>query len=173
MYFEAKMKGKNYKINVNEEASHWSVSIQEENKEWVHHDIQKNDYQTLEDTISLLFKDQSYLIDVIHGDVDYEVYTRGSYRSIQIFNDEMLLHESLKGGSRGFSQKDLKSGMPGKIIQIKVKEGDSVQEGDPLLVMEAMKMENELRAPSEAKIKKIHVSGGDAVEKGTVLIEFA
>ena len=62
--------------------------------------------------------------------------------------------------------------MPGKIIEIFVKEGDIVKANKPLLIMEAMKMENEMRATRDVKIKEIKVKQGDSVESGAVLIKF-
>ena len=60
--------------------------------------------------------------------------------------------------------------MPGKILQLKVKEGDSVSDGDTLLILEAMKMENEIFASTSGKIKKINVSANDMVDTGDVLL---
>lgn len=60
--------------------------------------------------------------------------------------------------------------MPGAIIDIKVKEGASVKAGDLLLVLEAMKMENEIKSPSSGIIKQIAVKNGDHVDAGDVLI---
>ena len=62
--------------------------------------------------------------------------------------------------------------MPGKIVKVAVKKGDVVKEGEPLLVMEAMKMENEIRASHDVKIKEILVKEGANVESGVVLITF-
>ena len=62
--------------------------------------------------------------------------------------------------------------MPGLIIDLKIKAGDTVQQGDPLLILEAMKMENILKSPGEGVIKNLKVKKGDHVEKGQVLIEF-
>jgi biotin carboxyl carrier protein len=62
--------------------------------------------------------------------------------------------------------------MPGIILGIAVKEGDEVNAGDPILVLEAMKMENEIHAPRAGKIKKIHVSEGAEVHSGSALVEF-
>ena len=64
----------------------------------------------------------------------------------------MLLHQSLKKGGGFGADLELKSGMPGKIIQIFVKEGDVVKAQKPLLIMEAMKMENEMRASRLARV---------------------
>lgn len=172
MYFEAELKGKNYKIDVVESSTHWLISMAEDNQDWIHYEIKKSDFKKAESYISFLFKGSSYLIDVIGQDTDYAVYTRGSYRNIKIFNDEMLLHRSLKGGSGLNSELDLKAGMPGKIIEIFVKPGDKVKQGSPILIMEAMKMENEMRASRDLTIKEVLVKQGDSIESGAVLVIF-
>ncbi|MGQ0539964.1 MAG: acetyl-CoA carboxylase biotin carboxyl carrier protein subunit [Gemmatimonadaceae bacterium] len=63
--------------------------------------------------------------------------------------------------------------MPGLIVRVSVSEGDSVHAGQSLVAMEAMKMENELRAQSAGTVRAVHVSAGMAVEKGTLLVELA
>jgi glutaconyl-CoA/methylmalonyl-CoA decarboxylase subunit gamma len=63
--------------------------------------------------------------------------------------------------------------MPGKIVKIFVKPGDELKEGDPILIMEAMKMENEMRAASPVKIKEILVKEGENVETGATLVTYA
>lgn len=172
MYFEAELNGKKYKVDVNEQKLAWKLSLQEEGKDWVHYDISKNDYKKAEQYISFLFQGKSYLIDVIGQDTEYTVFTRNSFRTIKVFNDEMLLHESLKKGGGFGGDQELKSGMPGKIIEIFAKEGEIVKANKPLLIMEAMKMENEMRASRDVKIKGIMVKQGDSVESGAVLIKF-
>lgn len=61
--------------------------------------------------------------------------------------------------------------MPGMIVRVHVKVGDAVEAGQPVVVMEAMKMENELRAPAAGTVKAVIAEPGKAVEKGTVLVE--
>ncbi len=68
--------------------------------------------------------------------------------------------------------KDVKAPMPGSILNIIVSEGDEVNLGDQLLVLEAMKMENVIKAPGEGKVGKIHISEKENVEKNQVLISF-
>ena len=172
MYFEAELKGKKFRVDVTEHRTTWKVSLQEEGKDWIHYDISKNDYKEAEQYISFLFGGKSYLIDVIGQDTEYTVFTRNSFRTIKVFNDEMLLHESLKKGGGFGGDQELKSGMPGKIIEIFAKEGEIVKANKPLLIMEAMKMENEMRATRDVKIKEIRVKQGDSVESGAVLIKF-
>ena len=60
--------------------------------------------------------------------------------------------------------------MPGKIIRVLVKEGDKVQEGNVLCVLEAMKMENELRASKSGAVKEVAVEPGSDVEMDEVLV---
>ncbi len=69
--------------------------------------------------------------------------------------------------------KELKSPMPGKIVALMVNEGDEVKPGQPLLVLEAMKMENTLQSISEGKVEKILVEKGTSVNKNDILIKFA
>lgn len=71
---------------------------------------------------------------------------------------------------KGF-KKDLISPMPGSIVKINVKEGDTVKKGQVVIVLEAMKMENELKATNDAKISKILVEEKNSVDKGQTLIK--
>jgi biotin carboxyl carrier protein len=172
MYFEAELHGKSYKVDVVETRHNWKISLQQEGSDWIHYDISKQDYKRRESYFSFLFKGISYMIDVVGSDTEYTVFTRNSFRTIPIFNDEMLLHESLKRGGGFGGDSELRSGMPGKIIEIFVKAGDTVKANKPLLIMEAMKMENEMRATDEVKIKEVCVKQGDSVEAGAILIKF-
>jgi len=68
------------------------------------------------------------------------------------------------------ASKDLRAPMPGKVLEVLVEEGQTVQEGDAMLVLEAMKMENVLRAGAPGVVAVIGVEAGKAVEKEAVLI---
>ena len=61
--------------------------------------------------------------------------------------------------------------MPGKIIQVLVSPGDQVDEGDVVCILEAMKMENELKAPGTGTVAAVHAQAGQDVEMGAVLVE--
>lgn len=65
------------------------------------------------------------------------------------------------------------SPMPGEIIALVVKTGDTVNEGDVLLILEAMKMENEITAPRAGTISAVHITAGDTVSSGDLLVEIA
>lgn len=62
--------------------------------------------------------------------------------------------------------------MPGLVVRVDVKAGDRVMSGQPLVVIEAMKMENDLRAPADGVVRVVRASPGMAVEKGATLVEF-
>ncbi len=172
MYFQAESDGKKFEINVVETKSEWRVSLKAEGGEWVQHDILKENYRDIDDTVSFLFKNSSYLVDVTGSGTDYTVFARGAFRNVKIFNEERILHESLKGGGSFGAGDLLTAGMPGKISKIFVKTGDLLNAGDPVLVMEAMKMENEMRAGGSVRVKHIHVKEGDTVESGAQLVSF-
>jgi acetyl/propionyl-CoA carboxylase alpha subunit len=63
--------------------------------------------------------------------------------------------------------------MPGLVVRVLINTGSEVVAGQPLVVMEAMKMENELRAPASGRVTGVRVKPGDAVEKGAVLVDLA
>ena len=67
--------------------------------------------------------------------------------------------------------REIKAPMPGLVLDIHVEVGQEVAEGDKILILEAMKMENSILVHTNARIKTIHISKGQAVEKGQVLIE--
>ena len=172
MFFEADLRGKHFKIDITETKRAWKINLQEEAKDWVRYEISKDDYKLVENVISLIFQGNSYILDCVGSGTEYNVYTRSAYSNVTIYNDETILHESLKkGGSFGGGDK-LQSGMPGKIVKVLVKAGDVVKQNQPILIMEAMQMDNEMRASHDTKIKEVQVKAGDSVESGQTLITF-
>lgn len=71
----------------------------------------------------------------------------------------------------GSADSAIRAVMPGKIVRVMVEPGQRIEEGTPVCVLEAMKMENEHRAHSDCIVKAVHVKPGDDVEKGRVLVE--
>lgn len=100
-------------------------------------------------------------------------------RLIQIQGQQFELTESLQDsdgffGGSGRSEEDelrIKAPMPGKVIKISVNEGEEVRKNQTLVIVEAMKMENEIKASLEAVVKKIHAAAGDLVDTDTPIIE--
>jgi len=72
----------------------------------------------------------------------------------------------------GLADATLAAPMPGLVLDIRVSEGQQIKKGEPLVVIEAMKMENILKARFDATVKSVKVSPGQSVDKGAVLLEF-
>lgn len=85
---------------------------------------------------------------------------------------DLLLEQMGMSASNTAKASKLKAPMPGKVLDVMVQSGQTVAKGEGLLVLEAMKMENVLKAEQEGIIKSVNVSVGDAVEKNNVLIDF-
>ncbi|MDD5014252.1 MAG: biotin/lipoyl-binding protein [Atribacterota bacterium] len=75
-----------------------------------------------------------------------------------------------KTPSAAVAGEEVAAPMPGKVLQLKVSEGDSVKDGDTLLILEAMKMENEIITNTSGSIKKINVAVNDMVDTGDILM---
>jgi biotin carboxyl carrier protein len=105
-------------------------------------------------------------------DRSYTVKVNSTPYEVKIFNELDLLIEEM-GLSLAAAQiiNDIKAPMPGMILDVQVKAGDEVEEGDYLLVLEAMKMENTLTAPRDGVVKTVTVEKGQTVDKNQLLIE--
>ena len=172
MFFQAELRNKKWVIEVFENQKHFKILLQKEGEDKQEFEVPKTDYQLTDDAISFLFENKSYMLNVVQKGIETTVYTRGSYRQIKLYNEEMLLHESLKGRGELGKAYNLTSGMPGKIVKVLVKEGDRVSAGQTILIMEAMKMENDMKAQQDVTIKKINVSEGQSIESGAILVEY-
>ncbi len=138
----------------------------------------KEEVEMLEPGRFLLRKDDKVYEIFLLGESDdgkeMELQINQHYFKVSIQNELDQLLNTLGFKSNDIKKiKELKSPMPGKIVAIMVKEGDEVKAGQPLLILEAMKMENALQSVSEGKIEKITVEKGASVNKNDILIKFA
>ena len=90
----------------------------------------------------------------------------GSLKTVQLLTEEHLLYNELTRAPSSETESSIRSKMPGKIVEIHVKNRESVKEGDLLLVIEAMKMENEIRSSVKGTVQKIYVKENQTVEAG-------
>ena len=104
----------------------------------------------------------------------YALWTDGHRFEVEALDERRrTIHDLTGQGAADRGPKALMAPMPGLIVRLNVKVGDAVQPGQPLVVMEAMKMENELRATAAGTVSVLRVAVGTAVEKGTVLVELS
>jgi len=124
----------------------------------------------------VLYNNKTYLVHLIEYDKatkQVKVSINNKITSFSIKTElDNLLHSLGLDKINTQKMQDLKAPMPGLIVDVKVKEGQAVQQGDALLVLEAMKMENVIKATGSATVKSIKVNAKDKVEKNTILIEF-
>jgi acetyl/propionyl-CoA carboxylase alpha subunit len=125
----------------------------------------------------ILHAGRSYTAEVVSAEFATKVFQfkiNGQLLELQAKDRFDLLLDKL-GMSNAAASKvnELKAPMPGLIVDIRVAPGQAVQKGDPLLVLEAMKMENILKAPSDGIVGAIKIGLRDNVTKGQVLIQFS
>jgi pyruvate carboxylase subunit B len=102
----------------------------------------------------------------------YTLWVDGFRYEVEALDERTRAIRDLSGASSTVSgPAPLKAPMPGLVVRVSVKSGDVVAAGQGLVVMEAMKMENELRASSAGRVKTVHVQPGTAVDKGALLVE--
>lgn len=122
----------------------------------------------------ILVDGQSYRAELMEANFHQKTFTikmNGSRYVIQLADiyDQMVERLGLKVAS-GQAVKDAKAPMPGLVLSIAVTEGQEVKAGEPLLILEAMKMENVLKAVADGVVQSIVVKEGSAVDKGQLLV---
>lgn len=128
-----------------------------------------------ENQFHLIDKNQSFDVRLKKSDFyekKYTVLINDTEYKVTISNqlDLQISKMGLQAGNVN-KENDLKAPMPGLIVSIETKQGEKVNEGDGLLILEAMKMENTLVAPKDGVVKTIAVKTGAKVEKNELLIE--
>lgn len=120
---------------------------------------------------SLLIDQRSFTVDVAVKEDTYTVACGGKSVRLQLLDERRALRPGEGSGSGRDGGKKVRSFMPGKVVAVLVAIGDEIAKDQGLLVIEAMKMENEIRAATTGKVKEIRVAPGQAVESGELLIE--
>ena len=124
----------------------------------------------------LLLNHKSYNLEVVthnkkSGEITVKVNNRVVKVEVKTALDELLNKMGFSTNNVGRT-KHIAAPMPGLILDVVVSEGDEVEKGDKLLVLEAMKMENIIKSPGSGKIKSIVINKGDSVDSGQKLIHF-
>jgi biotin carboxyl carrier protein len=117
---------------------------------------------------SLLIDNRSYEVTVEENGEGFRVQV--GTEALQVQRLDPLRRARQGSGPARASQTRVRSVMPGKVVRVLVEEGEQVSEGQPLIVLEAMKMENEVLAPFAGTVVRVPVGPGAAVEGGAELL---
>lgn len=138
--------------------------------------IDLNQVKTAENQYHIIHNNKSFTVDVLDVNLaEKSMILRVNNKEIALKAEDqfdLLLHQLGMDQMANAGVSDLKAPMPGLVLDLPVEVGQSVQKDEALVVLEAMKMENVLKSPSELVVKAIRVKKGEAVEKNQVLIEF-
>lgn len=121
-----------------------------------------------------LIKDENKISEVFvspksGSNTAFAVTLSGRELEIDIF-DPKKLHGASKDHEHGDGLAEIKTAMPGKVVRILVEAGDEVAKGDGIVVVEAMKMQNELKSPKDGVVKEIRAAEGQTVSAGDILV---
>lgn len=144
--------------------------------EFTEDQISELDTQPTSSTEYHLLKNQrSFKAEVVEKDFlnkKYQVKINANTYQVNISNQlDILIDEMGLSIRNAHLVNDIKAPMPGLILEVRMAPGDEVKEGDYLLVLEAMKMENTIAAPRDGVVKSVSVQKGETVEKNQLLIE--
>jgi pyruvate carboxylase subunit B len=127
------------------------------------------------DVRSLLLDGNSYrLLAERTAQGVWDIHLRGHRLSAEAVDERThTIREMTGAGAAPAGPRPVRAPMPGLVVKVEVQEGDHVEVGQGMVIVEAMKMENELRAEHAGVVARIHVAPGQAVEKDQILIDFA
>lgn len=120
---------------------------------------------------SLIVNGHSYESYIYQGDDNWQVLMRGRLYPVQVEDErEKRLRAAAGGGVVETGEFHLRAPMPGLVVAVPVTEGQAVKRGQVILILESMKMQNELKAPRDGTIGRIRVRPGESVEQKQTLL---
>ena len=120
---------------------------------------------------SLILDGRSYESFVYQGEEDWDVLLRGRQYQVKVEDErEKRLKAAAGGGVAEGGEYHLKAPMPGLVVAILVEEGQPVKKGQVMLILESMKMQNELKSPRDGVIGRIRVKAGESVEQKQAML---
>jgi biotin carboxyl carrier protein len=164
MLYDVTIDGKNYRLEIERAEGRWSCRLDG-------HEVSVDAVLARPDVLSLRIGNQAYEIksERVAGDKDNDWHVGvGSARfACEVRDPRALQSRARAADDRG--PRKLTAPMPGKVVRVLVREGDRVEAGAGVLVVEAMKMQNEIKSPKKGTIQKMLAAEGVAVNAGDVL----
>jgi biotin carboxyl carrier protein len=161
MTYEVSIDGKNYRLELEREAGTWVCRLDGR-------EIQMDAVLARPDVLSVIIDGTAYEIKRERTATDMHLWV-SSVRYEAVLRDPRSLRSRKGGAADDKGPKKLLAPMPGKIVRVLVAEQAEVEAGQGILVVEAMKMQNELKSPKKGIVQKLAVKDGDNVNPGDVL----
>jgi biotin carboxyl carrier protein len=160
MLYDITIDGRNYRLELNRAEGRWSCRLDGR-------EVEIDAVLARPDVLSLRIGNLAYEVKSERVANDLHVWV-GSTRFAAEVRDPRSLHGRTRAAD-DHGPKKIASSMPGKVVRLLVREGDEVEPGAGVAVVEAMKMQNEIKSPKKGKVQKILVSAGATVNAGDVL----
>lgn len=154
----------------------FTVEIIDEKHVSVDGKIYEIDFESVagQPVFSLIVDGRSHESYIYQGDDNWQVLIRGRLYPVTVEDErERRLRAAAGGGVAETGEFHLRAPMPGLVVAIPVAEGDAVKRGQVILILESMKMQNELKAPRDGTIGRIRVRAGETVEQKQTLLSMS
>ena len=162
MKFEAQLDGEVIPVEITGAGGHYRVELYGET-------LVVDAHPTGGGGWSLLLGQASTVADVTEEDGSFVVHVEGEAYAIRVEEETRYIIRT-RGGAAAAGGQVLKAPMPGRVVLVEVAVGQTVKPGDGLVILEAMKMENEFKAAVAGTVKEVRVEAGQAVNPGDVLV---
>jgi len=154
----------------------FDIEINEDGRILVNGEVRAVDFRALRqgELYSMLLDHRSYEAVVDERDDLYHVLLAGDMYDVQVTDERSrrLASAFMAFGDTG-GEVSIRAPMPGLIVRVPVSEGEPVSKGQTVVILESMKMENELKSPRDGTVHHIHAKAGDNVEQNKVLVTIA
>jgi biotin carboxyl carrier protein len=155
------------------EGKQYTVEVIDEKHVSVNGKMYEVDFESVsgQPVYSLILDGKSHESYIAHGDENWQVLLRGRLYPVTVEDErEKRLRAAAGGGVAESGEFILKAPMPGLVVAVPVGEGQEVKKGQVILILESMKMQNELKAPRDGVIQRIKVKAGESVEQKQTLL---
>jgi biotin carboxyl carrier protein len=161
MLYDITIDGKNYRLDLNRAGGHWSCRLDGRG-------FEVDAILVRPDVLSLRIGNLVYEVKSEQLTNDLNLWVGTTRFAVEVRDPRSLRGRIRAGDDRG--PKKVVAPMPGKVVRLLVRQGDEVEAGRAVAVVEAMKMQNEIKSPKRGTVQKILVSEGAAVNAGDVLV---
>jgi len=166
-YFIKAASGKEYEINITENGD-GGFNVTRDGESFLCH-ISKSQYRN---HYSFICNKKKYKVEALNEKNNWELTLQDRQYSLDVFNEILYKSEKLQGKRSGTKLPPIiKTEMPGVVIEVMVTQNQKIEQGDVLIVVESMKMQNEILAPADALVENIFVAAGQQCDSGDKLIQ--